>query len=128
MSAVDDTIAKWRRSDFDWDGADCILSVCDHVENVTGIDPASPWRGTYSTEEGAEAICGRFGGLLGLFSHGMDLAGLKGTESPVCGDPVVAKLAGMEVAGLYRDGRVVFRTKRGVVEGRAQILGAWSCQ
>ncbi|WP_047995114.1 hypothetical protein [Puniceibacterium sp. IMCC21224] len=54
--AIERARAIWRSTPFDWNGADCMASVCDYVADRWGVDPASPWRGAYSDEAGARAI------------------------------------------------------------------------
>lgn len=125
MWSVDDTRAKWQRTRFVWGETDCIMSMCNHVMDVTGRDPAAPWRGAYSDEAGARAIYEAHGGPLGLVRHGMALAGFVEGEA-VDGSPVVAGFQGHEIAGIMCRGRVCFMMEgRGMLETRAQILGAW---
>lgn len=124
LAGIDAIKAEWRATRFIWGTSDCILSVCDVVRDATGIDPAAPWRGTYTCEEGARAIYEAHGGVLGLFRHGMALAGFH--EGPAAlGGPVVARVFGVEAAGICTGQRQMFRTERGVLETRAEILGAW---
>lgn len=53
---------------FSWGEADCCLFVCDGVEAMTGADPASRWRGLYSSEKGARRLMRDNGGVFGLAS------------------------------------------------------------
>ncbi|QDP65857.1 MAG: hypothetical protein Unbinned7865contig1001_56 [Prokaryotic dsDNA virus sp.] len=116
---------EWRKTEFVWGSADCIMSVCDYILDQTGIDPAAPWRGTYSDEAGAQAICDRYGGALGLFRSGMALAGLN-TGARAAGRPVIADMMGKEIAGIDTGKRVMMRMDgRGVVEWPAEVLEAW---
>ena len=122
-----DTLDLWRRSGFVWGKSDCIMATCDHVSRETGIDPAAPWRGSYSDEAGAIAIYQPFGGVLGLFKHGMALAGFKMTQHLQPGFPVVCDVAGHEIAGVWLGPRVAFMAHgRGCVEMRVKVLGAWA--
>lgn len=115
----------WRSTPFAWGTADCIVSVCDHVLRVTGIDPAAPWRGSYDDEAGAGAIHEAHGGVLALFDHGMSLVGFqRGARAP--GRPVVVEFMGKEMAGIDTGRRVMMRLDgRGVIEWPARVLGAW---
>ena len=125
LTDLDQTRRLWRSSKFEWGTSDCIMSVCDYVLETTGTDPAAPWRGTYSDEPGARAIYGQYGGVLGLFSFGMELAGFH-SYNAVTGAPVVADFNGHELAGICTGRRVMFRMEgRGIVEWPAPILGAW---
>lgn len=125
-SAVDATLGRWRREPFQWGRGDCILSVCDHVAAVTGIDPAAPWRGSYSDEAGAEAICREFGGVAALFAHGMARAGFIRADAASFGWPVAVRFDGHEIVGICTGDRLAFRHIRGVVELRLPVLGAWA--
>lgn len=125
MWSVDDTRAKWRRTPFVWGETDCIMSMCNHVRDMTGRDPAAPWRGTYNDEAGARAIYEPLGGPFALVRYGMANAGFWRGE-PVDGAPVVAGFQGHEIAGIMWKGRVCFMMQgRGMLETRAEILGAW---
>lgn len=100
------------------------MATCNHVRDVTGIDPAAPWRGTYSTEAEAHAIYAAHGGVLALFQHGMALAGFSASERfTLC--PVVCKIGGHEIAGVDLGDRIAFMAPRGLVEMKAPVLGAW---
>lgn len=49
-----------------WGFDDCSPWVATIINNALGYDPITPWRGAYSTREGAEAIlreCGIVSGL-----------------------------------------------------------------
>ena len=121
------TLAKWRRAKFVWGETDCIMATCTHVLDMTGIDPARPWRGMYDDEAGANAIHKPYGGVLALFRHGMGLAGFQVTDAPEPGFPVVCDVLGKEVAGVFIGGnRVAFMAERGCVEMRAKVIGAWA--
>lgn len=121
----DDLRAVWRRERFEWGRTDCIMSVCNYVRDQTGIDPALPWRGSYSDEAGAVAICGAHGGVLGLMRHGMALAGIA-VGQRYEGAPVVALIGGQEIAGVDLGARIgVMAAGRGMIEMRAQVLEAW---
>jgi len=121
-----DTLALWRRSRFVWGSTDCIMATCNHVLCVTGIDPAAPWRGSYDDETGARAIYEAHGGVLGLFRNGMARAGFV-TGPRGAGCPVVALVAGHEIAGVDMGDRVAFMAEgRGAICMRAQVLEAWT--
>lgn len=121
----DDLRALWRRERFEWGRTDCIMSVCNYVRDLTGTDPAAPWRGSYSDEAGARAIFEAHGGVLALMQHGMARAGF-GMGERAEGAPVVALIGGHEIAGVDMGSRIaVMAEGRGMVETRALVLGAW---
>ncbi|MBN8292801.1 hypothetical protein JI664_12575 [Rhodobacter sp. NTK016B] len=123
--SVAETLSLWRRSAFEWGTLDCVLATCDHVLRVTGIDPAAPWRGSYSDEAGARAIYEEHGGVLALFRHGMARAGFEVGQRER-GFPVVCDVMGHEIAGVDTGGKVMFLAEeRGVICMRAPVLEAW---
>ena len=71
----------WR-----WGEHDCTLFAADWVAACTGRDPASGWRGTYSTALGCERALMRAGGLEHVWSEALAAAGLKATAEPRVGD------------------------------------------
>ncbi len=96
----------------------------DHVEAMTGTNPASPWRGLYSDEAGAAAMAAPHGGILALVRHAMAQAGFRQGQ-PSDGAVIVARIMGKEIAGIMNGQWTAFRLERGVLETRAPILAAW---
>ncbi len=126
MTDIQRTLSLWRRSRFVWGETDCVLATCNHIRDCTGIDPAAPWRGSYADEAGARAIYEAHGGVLGLFRHGMALAGFP-TGWRAAGRPVVCEIGGHEVAGVDMGSKIMFMAEgRGVVALRADVLEAWA--
>lgn len=101
------------------------MATCDHVLAVTGIDPAAPWRGSYSDEAGAMAIYQAHGGVLGLMRHGMALAGFQVSDRGEL-RPVVCRFGTKEIAGVDLGKRVAFMGERGLVEFRGDVIEAWA--
>lgn len=123
---IEKTRALWRSSPFEWGSDDCILSVCEFVRLVTGVDPAAPWRGSYCDEEGAAEISASYGGNLALFEYGMAKAGFA-VSAPQDGFPVMADFLGHEIAGVSWKGRVMFRIEgRGLLDWPAPVVKAWA--
>ena len=124
---LQETLDLWRRSPFIWGQTDCLMAVANHVRDITGRDPAASWRGTYSDRAGADIHLAAHGGGLALAGHAMAGIGLDPVSEPKRGDPVVSKIAGHEIAGLWLGDRAAFMSApRGMIEVRAAILGAWS--
>lgn len=46
---------------FEWGVSDCCLFIADAVQAMTGVDPAKPYRGRYSSETGARLALRRYG-------------------------------------------------------------------
>lgn len=116
---------EWQRAKFVWGETDCIMATCNYIMDVTGIDPAAPWRGSYSDEAGAQAIYEVHGGVLGLFDYGMAQAGFHRSERGLL-RPVVAMVGRHQIAGIDFGKRIGFMADgRGLVEVRVEVLGAW---
>jgi hypothetical protein len=118
-------IDQWRRAQFVWGETDCIMATCNYVRDMTGIDPAAPWRGTYIDEAGAQAIWQAHGGVLAMADRIMGQAGFNRAE-PHPGFPVVCDFGGHEVAGVHIGPMTAFMGLHGCVETRAKILGCWA--
>lgn len=41
---------------FIWGETDCLLTACDLIQAITGVDPGAPYRGQYANESGALRI------------------------------------------------------------------------
>lgn len=54
---------------FEWGQNDCCLWGADVVCAITGRDVAAPYRGTYTTFEGAMNLLDKLGGLYGVATH-----------------------------------------------------------
>ena len=116
----------WRKSPFIWGQTDCIMATCNYIRDRTGIDPAAPWRWSYDSAEAAQALWEPWGGVLGLFDHGMARAGFKRAVAPAFGLPVVCDFGGHEIAGVYIGPITAFMADgRGCIETRATVLGVW---
>lgn len=115
----------WRRARFVWGKTDCMTATCDYIRDMTGIDPARPWRGTYGTESEAQALFAGYGGVLGMARHAMALAGFHEAPEPLYGLPVVCDFGGVEVAGVHIGPLTAFMAMRGRVDTRARVLACW---
>lgn len=56
-----DFIADRLNMPFEWGNHDCALFAADAVEAMTGIDPASDFRGNYTTQKTAREALREFG-------------------------------------------------------------------
>lgn len=63
-------IREAMRREFIWGDRDCILFCTDWVQELTGVDPAARWRGSYQSEAEAQAIIDGFGSLVALCDEG----------------------------------------------------------
>jgi len=53
------SIETHKAKPFAWGEHDCALSVCNHIQAMTGIDLAAAFRGQYQSEDAALATMGR---------------------------------------------------------------------
>jgi uncharacterized protein DUF6950 len=111
---------------FCWGEHDCMLFAADWARELTGEDPAAPWRGAYSDEAGAKTILSAAGGMTAIMSGA--LRGWRKVRDEAAGDIVVASvphhdapLAGVATYG----GRVALATRRGLVVARVPVMLGW---
>lgn len=80
------------------------------------VDPMAAWRGAYDTEEGAQALIERAGGLDVLFAAGMADAGVPEVEGANFepGDIGVVRLLGEQAGAIFTGERWAFIAERGV--------------
>lgn len=62
QTRLDVCLADAARTGFVWGENDCCMSAANAVRACTGVDPASAYRGTYSTAQGAVSRLRRAGG------------------------------------------------------------------
>ncbi len=77
---------------------DCGLFAADCVLAITGKDPAAEMRGTYGTEEEADALVARYGSLLALLTE--KLGEPKKGRGMEKGDIILFVLFGIEHVGV----------------------------
>ena len=114
-SALNATIAAWRGRTFAWGTDDCVHLAGDCVLAVTGLDPLTDLRGTYTSERGAwralkragyatlaEAVDRRVGNACAPgFAHRGDLVlfdGIHGLALGVCVGPQVVAITSAGLA------------------------------
>lgn len=118
-----------RETPFHWGAHDCWLAAADVVLAVTGRDPAAADRGTYTSEEAAEARLALSGGLE---SHvAAALAGIGAADVPPAfaqrGDVVLVAIANQLLVGVVADHRVaVTGAERMQFVPPALALRAWA--
>lgn len=71
---------RWR-----WGETDCLMVLSDWVRLMRGVDPAAPWRGTYSTEAECWSILDSAGGIEALLTRTMAVHGFSQIEVEECG-------------------------------------------
>ncbi|WP_404807597.1 DUF6950 family protein [Loktanella gaetbuli] len=105
-----------------WGQNDCAMWAAGYVAQVTGVDPASSLRGTYSTAFACRRVQMRAGGLLTL-SRSLMSQFPRGTGDGVA----VARVNGQTIAGIIADHRLWLKARAGVTSpARFEILDRWS--
>lgn len=108
---------------------DCCLFPANFTQELTGHDPAEPFRGKYSTEEGALKFCVEAGGLPILINRAFQNCGFKSIEYPENGDCGCVNHEGESVGAIFSDGRWCVKTPLGVAfipEDEVRVLKIWN--
>lgn len=116
-------IERTRSNPFEWGVNDCALWCGAAVADVTGYDPASDLRATYSTWFGCRKVVMRAGGLVNLIAPRMKRFG------PLDGDGVaIARLGGQSICGLIIGEHFVVKMQTGLqITTQYDMLRGWSC-
>lgn len=94
---------------------DCATVPADWCVSLGLPDPIMAWRDAYDTEEGAQEIIRRAGGLDAIFEAGFASAGVARRDGePVEGDVGVIRMAGHDASSIYTGRRWVFVGSRGI--------------
>ncbi len=110
---------------FEWGKNDCALWCAGACEEISGIDPASDLRGTYSTRRECLEIVKRAGGLVPLIAPRMERTGF----SAIDGNGIaVVRIHGWEnICAILVDGRAIAKTARGLlICDNFSIIRGWS--
>lgn len=112
-------------------GDDCTTFCARWIEYSIGIDPAAPFRGSYTDAAGAEEVLRSFGGLVAFVDRHLAAVGLERTDEPQTGD------VGVIVAPSALDGEFkhiaairfgplwMTLSPAGVCARRADFVAAW---
>lgn len=118
-------IAAHSGKPFAWGASDCLLFMCDWVVHRTGRDPASEWRGRWSSGPSAAEILAELGGLERAARAAFAREGFLETSAPAEGDAAVVLLK-RPVCAIHVAGRWAAKGYRGVAVTPAPVLVAWS--
>lgn len=110
---------------------DCVLFPGTWVQDQTGVDVVSEYRGTYHNKEQADAIISAAGGLVNLAGRQLALVSAKRVQAPLSGDVgvIIAPTGTAEqtLIGAIRFGPLwAFLTPGRVVAKQAECVAAWS--
>lgn len=117
-----------------WGERDCYMFVCNWVRLTTGLDPATRYRGKYSTELGCLRLLKRDGGLEKIMDASFASIGLGRTDVAIDGDAVLIQAPALERGRIVRDAkaaairlgrRVVAMSPEGMLFLDAPVLAAW---
>jgi hypothetical protein len=111
-----------------WGRSDCGTLIGDWVQAQRGVDPCAPFRGRYSSSEGAQDHYRAWGGLARAVGRALKAVGLSMTRTPQRGDVGVVLISD-SVCGALCCGRYWFtRHERGpivVASDRVRVIAAW---
>jgi hypothetical protein len=121
------TNSNRRRESSVWDCA----AICANWAVDNGRDdPMQEWRGAYHNDEEADEWIAKLGGLVGMFSRGMDLAGIAETPIREVGTMAVVRAGEHEAGAIYTGARwALAGPRRGLVFSEfapEDILKMWA--
>lgn len=105
QKAIRVAVPRWCNEPFVWGSGDCLLSLSDIINEACGYDPASPFRGRYTTRIGALRVTMKFGGFEGALESMAYDAGWHeiGPSSAKVGDIGIIENARGAVGGVIKD-------------------------
>lgn len=123
-------MSRYEPAEFRYGAMDCCLFVMNVIRDVTGVDYAEPWRGSYSNELGAFRIIKKHGGLVNLLSTALGrqispIWGVKPGDPVLIGPPFVERDTIAEGVGIYDGSTLVYLTEKGLA--RALISAGRGC-
>jgi hypothetical protein len=106
---------------------DCCIFPSDWAVLNGWPDPMASWRGTYASENAADAR----GGMEEAFAAGMEQAGLSLTVEPMPGDIGLIDLIGTKAGAIWTGRRWAFVAQRGLGVASIEpqfIIASWSIE
>lgn len=87
MSPLYQELHRWQVTPFVWGEMDCVLSIADWVEKVTGKDPAEALRGVYDSRGSCQRETGFLRNPIDTVERCLaTIGGLPRVEKPAPGD------------------------------------------
>jgi len=126
QSLLDALILDRTSRPFVYGTQDCCMFVCDCVEAITGHDPGADLRGTYTAEQGAQALVERLGGVAAIAA---DRLGEEiGPLLAQVGDVVLVQFEGRDTLAVCLGTRAAVPGPAGLVMlPMRRALRAWRC-
>ncbi|MBN9047637.1 MAG: hypothetical protein J0H18_18525 [Rhizobiales bacterium] len=115
-----------------WMGEDCTTFCASWARECTGIDPAAPFRRTYSTLKSANALLASHGGIVSFYDERLTDIGYLRTDCPQDGDiGVVVAPSGIDrmikhVGGIRFGPLWAVMAQRGVIAKKLDHVAAWT--
>jgi len=100
---LSDFIQDQHGKPFIWGERDCMIFAADAVWHLTGFDPAWNLRGTYETEDEANAIIHGAGGPANLCTRQIGLNASDARGLAKRGDVAMLRMDGRDVFGVVDD-------------------------
>lgn len=109
---------------------DCCLWLADWGRELTGLDGAREWRGTYTDADSCAAVLAAYGGVARVVRRGASLIGMKRLQEPHVGSVGVVKAIlstgeAAHVGGIYTGRRWAFLTPGGIHFSTSGHIAAW---
>lgn len=107
---------------------DCCLFPANLAVELTGLDPAEPFRGKYGDEVGAQRFCQEVGGLPILIDRAFRNVGFKKIDEPKTGDCGCVHVDGEAVGAIFYKTAWFIKADFGVVAlgDKHRVLAIWN--
>lgn len=111
---------------FEWGAWDCCLFACDCVEQLAGFDPASVYRGRYSTEIGAARVLKKRGHTTVEHAFTEFFGPLQPKLLTSRGDVVLVETQNSDAAGIFANNAPWVVTPEGLSQvPLSSVKGCW---
>jgi len=112
---------------FQYGSCDCALMPADWCESESGVDPAWPLRGQYSSDEEWQQLAEEAGGLVELWADLGRQSNLEQTMNPAVGDIGLVEIVDHGIFGAVKmTNRWAVKLERGITgSDRFKMMAAW---
>lgn len=118
-----------RRSaceEFEYGKNDCVYWTNKWVILRRGSDLSVDFSGSYKTAIGCQRALKKAGGLVSLVDAATRKFGIKRTDDPKIGDVVCVEINAARTLAIKTQIGFAMKAPRGVTNGRAPVIAAWS--